>query len=116
MAVAAAVLVGVPRGVRARCREGAEAGKGEGVGERDRGGAWRRPDASGKRQAGREELASSAARVRARSCSYWQEEGDRRRQVGWASELGRLQVDGQVVLLSLSLLFLFSVFLFCYLF
>ena len=60
-------------------------GKGEGVGERDRGGAWRRPDASGKRQAGREELASSAARVRARSCSYWQEEGDRRRQVGWAS-------------------------------
>jgi len=54
MAVAAAVLVGVPRGVRARCGEGAEAGKGEGVGERDRGGAWRRPDASGKRQAGRE--------------------------------------------------------------
>ena len=72
-------------GCSVRCREGAETGKGEGVGERDRSGAWRRPDASGKRQAGREELASSAARVRACSCSYWQEEGDRRRQVGWAS-------------------------------
>ena len=87
MAVAAAVLVGVPRGVRARCGEGAEAGKGEGVGERDRGGAWRRPDASGKRQAGREELASSAARVRARSCSYWQEEDDRE---GGGGGLGQL--------------------------
>ena len=83
----------------------AEAGMTRGRGERDRGGAWRRLDASGRGQVGREELASSAARVRARSCSYWQEEDDRRRQVGWASELGRLQVGGEVVLLSLFLFF-----------
>ena len=92
----------------------AEAGMTRGRGERDRGGAWRRPDASGRGQVGREELASSAARMRACSCSYWQEEDDKRRQVGWASELGRLQVGGQVVLLSLSLLFVLVFFAFCF--
>ena len=79
----------------------------EGRGAEGRGGVRGVVGASRgrRRQPGREELASSAARVRARSCSYWQEEDDRRRQVGWASELGRLQVDGQIVLLSLFYLF-----------
>ena len=36
----------------------------------------------GEGQAGRKELASSAVRVQARSCSNWHEEDDRRLQVG----------------------------------
>ena len=44
-----------------------------------------------RRQPGREELASSAARVRARSCSHWQEEDDRR---GSGDGLGRAAGPG----------------------
>ena len=97
-----------------RGREQRRGGRSTGGSERGPGGgvALRETSRGRRRQPGREELASSAARVRARSCSYWQEEDDRRRQVGWASELGRLQVGGQVVLLSLSFIFcfLFSIF------
>ena len=71
-----------------------------------------------RRQPGREELASSAARVRARSCSHWQEEDDRRGSgdgLGRAAGPGGLPGERQVVLLSfISVLFLFSISAICF--
>ena len=61
----------------------------EGRGAEGRGGVRGVVGASRgrRRQPGREELASSAARVRARSCSYWQEEDDRRESGGGLGQM-----------------------------
>ena len=87
---------------RGEDEDAGEREKGEGV-----GAAWRRGrDQGRRRQPGREEVASSAARVRARSCSHWQEEDDRRGSgdgLGRAAGPGGLPGERQVVLLSLSI-------------
>ena len=105
--MAASAMRGKSRGVRGR-----EQGEVRGV-----GAAWRRGrDQGRRRQPGREEVASSAARVRARSCSHWQEEDDRGGTPGGLGRTGAgpagLPGECQVRFLS-SLLFLFLFFLFC---
>ena len=65
--------------------------------ERGSGAAWRRGrDQGRRRQPGREEVASSATRVRARSCSHWQEEDDRGGvEMGWAGQVGLVGCRGK---------------------
>ena len=77
-----------PRGEGENQRRGGGPAR-EGRGVEGRGGVRGVMGASRgrRRQPGREELASSAARVRARSCSYWQEEDDRE---GGGGGLGQL--------------------------
>ena len=91
-----------------RGREQRRGGRSTGGSERGPGGgvALRETSRGRRRQPGREELASSAARVQAHSCSHWQEEDDRRGSgdgLGRAAGPGGLPGERQVVLLSLSI-------------
>ena len=78
--------------------------------EGDQGSAWQRQRRPGRR-GGRRAGWRWRARVRARRPHALPtglgRKTTREVEVGWASELGRLQVDGQVVLLSLSFISVF---------
>ena len=99
-----AVATSSARLSRERDKGGDEHG---GRSERARGGAWRRPEGSGRPT--KQEVAKrvGAHGSHTPSCQ-WKTTGGK---LGWASQLGRLK--GQVTL-SLSLYFMFSILFFCF--